>query len=345
MPEPLSYKGAGVDIDKASETKREMAGSLKSNDRRVLNQLGAFASLYDACFDEYEHPVLVLKTEEPGSKQKLSFKFGRVEQICYDMINHLVNDIIVMGAKPLAVQDAIICDKIEKDTVKRIVATIAQACKDQDCSLTGGETSEQPGVVEPGTYILTSSIVGIVEKSKIIDGSAIVEGDTVLAIASNGLHTNGYTLVRALMNDHPDITELQVDEESFIDTILRPHKCYHHSLKGLFHLPQLHGMAHITGGGIQDNLCRILPEDVQAVIDLARIRIPPVFKIIRNKGNVTDTDMLRTFNIGVGMVAVIDASAAESVQSHLARHNCESYAIGHIEEGNGKVTFRGTLNW
>ena len=204
MKEQLSYKKAGVDIDAADAVKKVMAKSLETADKRVLNKIGAFASLFDGTFPEYEHPVLVLKTEEPGSKQKLAFQYNRVSSICYDMINHLINDIITMGAKPLSVQDAIICGKLEKEVVTELVHSISQACREQDCVLIGGETSEQPGVLEAGIYILTASLVGVVEKSKIIDGSKIEEGDSVLAVASNGLHTNGYSLVRALMAQKPD---------------------------------------------------------------------------------------------------------------------------------------------
>src|SRR5512138_344466 len=168
MSNQFDDKKAGVDIDLANETKAEMASVINSSNKRLLNKLGAFSALYDINFPDLKHPVLVLKTEEPGSKQLLAFQYDRVESICYDMINHLINDCIVMGATPLTVQDAIICGKLEKDKVQRAVAAIAQACRDQGCLLTGGETSEQPGVLAAGTYILTSSIVGIVEKDRII---------------------------------------------------------------------------------------------------------------------------------------------------------------------------------
>lgn len=161
---PLTYNQSGVNINEANAAKKEMAASLETKEKRVLNKIGAFASLYDIRFPEYKEPVLVLKTEEPGSKQLLAFQHDRAESICYDMINHLINDCIVMGARPLSVQDAVICGKLEKKVVTRIVAAVAKACKKQECVLTGGETSEQPGMLEAGNYVLTSSIVGIVEK-------------------------------------------------------------------------------------------------------------------------------------------------------------------------------------
>ncbi|MFA5864198.1 MAG: phosphoribosylformylglycinamidine cyclo-ligase [Phycisphaerae bacterium] len=345
MKERLSYEKAGVNIDTADATKKAMAKSLETSDSRVLNKIGAFATLFDGRFPEYKHPVLVLKTEEPGSKQKLAFQYNRVSSICYDMINHLVNDIIVMGAKPLSVQDAIICGKLEKEVVGKIVESLSNACREQGCTLTGGETSEQPGVIEPGTYILTSSIVGVVEKSKIIDGSAIKEGDCVLAVASNGLHTNGYSLVRALIRDNPDILNTKVENESFLDAILKPHRCYYQALRDLFENPDLHGLAHITGGGIEGNLNRILPNHLNAVVELPEIHILPIFKTIHQVGNVEDRDMLRTFNLGVGMTAVAEPTSIDAIQKHLSKMGCDSNVIGKITKGEKRVVFSETLDW
>lgn len=345
MDEKLSYQKAGVDIDVADATKEAMAKSLETPDPRVLNKIGAFASLYDGSFPDLKHPVLVLKIEEPGSKQKLAFQHRRPVGIAYDLVNHLVNDIIVMGARPLAVLDVIICGKIEKEVVAEFVDALARACREQDCSLVGGETSEQPGVVEAGIYILAASIVGVADRDCIIDGSKIEIGDTVLAVASNGLHTNGYSLVRALMAKKPEITKAKVAGEPFLDAILRPHKCYWQPFRDLFAWPELHGMAHITGSGIAGNLERILPPGTDAAIDLAAIRILPIFKLIRDEGNVDDADMLRTFNLGVGMTLVVAPSAVARVQSHLAAKGCESYPIGHIVKGQQRVTYSGSLRW
>jgi phosphoribosylformylglycinamidine cyclo-ligase len=341
----LSYKDAGVDIDNADAAKRQMATTLKSNDKRLLNTVGAFASLFDGRFPGYDHPVLVLKTEEPGSKQLLAFQHGRVESVCQDMINHLVNDIIVMGATPLCVQDAVICGKLEKDIVTRIVAAIADACKAQGCVLTGGETSEQPGMLEPGRYVLTSSIIGVAEKAKVIDGSAIKKGDVVIAVASNGLHTNGYTLVRALMKKNPKLIKKRVDGDSFLDVILRPHTCYYQAVKDLFKMPELHGMAHITGGGIHGNLNRILPKSLDALIDLTKLNVLPVFTVIQQEGNVADSDMLRTYNMGVGMTMVVHPDAENEVIDHLKDHGHVAYPIGTIVSGSGEVRYTGKVRW
>jgi phosphoribosylformylglycinamidine cyclo-ligase len=342
MTESLSYKDAGVDIDNADATKRAMAAALETTNQRVLNKIGAFASLFDASFPEMKHPVLVLKTEEPGSKQKLAFQHGRVRSICFDMINHLVNDIIVMGATPLSVQDAVICGKLEKPIVNELVAAIAEACKAQECVLTGGETSEQPGVIEPGTYILSSSIIGVVEKERIIDGATIAASDVVIAVESSGLHTNGYSLVRALLARHPDLASTAIEGKTFLDLILEPHRCYYHAVKGLFNHPGLHGMAHITGGGIGGNLDRVLPVNLDAAIDLSALKVPPVFQEIQRRGNVLPEDMLRTFNLGVGLTVVAARESVGEILTHLNRFY-PAYPIGEIVAGGKKVRFSGTL--
>lgn len=343
----LSYADAGVDITMADATKEAMAETLRTTDARVLNSVDswAFASLFDGRFPGYDHPVLVLKTEEPGSKQLLAFQHDRVESICQDMINHLINDIAVMGASPLSVQDAVICGKLEKNVVTRIVKAVAEACKAHDCVLTGGETSEQPGVLAPGTYILTSSVIGIVEKAKVVDGSKIKAGDTVLAVASNGLHTNGYSLVRALMKKDPALERKDIDGMSFLDAILLPHTAYFPALKGIFGHAGLTGMAHITGSGIEGNLERILPANLNADIDLNAVKILPIFKAIRDAGDVNDAEMLRTYNMGVGLTIVCKKDAAAAITKHMkaAGHDC--YDIGTIVQGSRKVTFTGTLQW
>lgn len=292
-----------------------MSKHLETSDRRVLNGLGPFASLYDINFTEIKNPVLVLKSEEPGSKQKIAMEYGYTESICHDMINHLMNDIVVMGAKPLAVLDTIVCGNAEKDTIKTLVKGVSEACKENECSLVGGETSIQPLVVESGVYVLASSIAGIVEKSKVIDGSAIEEGDVVLAIASNGL--------------------------TFIEQIMKPHTPYYKSIKALFNRNIIHEMAHIIGGGIEGNLCRIIPDDLSAKIDLSKVRILNIFKYIRNSGNISDEEMLRTFNCGVGFNLVVSQRNKAMVMKHINQF----YEIGKIEKEVNKVIFEKRMNW
>lgn len=343
MQKEIKY---AVDIDAANNAKKKMAESLKSKDKRVMNSVGAFASLYDFQFPEYKNPVLVMKTEEPGSKQLLAFQHDRIESLCQDMINHLINDCIVMGAKPLMVQDAVICGKMEHDKVVRLVDGMAAACQAQDCTLTGGETSEQPGVLPPGTYILTSSVVGIVDKDKIIDGKGIRGGDLVIALESSGPHTNGYTLIRELLRQFPDIAEERAGGRSFVDLVLEPHRCYYKALRDLFPTGKLKGLAHITGGGIRENLDRVLPKHLDAAVDLGAYRILPVFKMIRRAGSVSDEQMLRTFNLGVGLAMVVSPKDAPSVFEHFLKSGLAAYQIGKIVDGgSGAVQVNGSLNW
>ncbi|HEY8598721.1 MAG TPA: phosphoribosylformylglycinamidine cyclo-ligase [Thermomicrobiales bacterium] len=347
--ERLSYAAAGVDIAAADAAKEAMATSLETADRRVLNRLGAFATLYDASFPGYRHPVLVLKTEEPGSKQKLALAHDRVESLCHDLVNHLINDIIVMGAHPLSVQDAIICGHLDGPIVNRLVAGLAEACRAQGCSLTGGETSEQPGVLDEGTYILVANAVGVVERDQIIDGARIAVGDRVISVASNGLHTNGYSLVRALLARDPELAQADVAGESFLDVILRPHRPYYAAVRDLFAHTGLHGLAHITGGGIGGNLRRIIPATLQAQIDLAALRPPAIFGVIRERGMVEDADMLRTFNLGAGLLVVAAPDAVEAITAHLTAQGYESNVIGEIIPADttetNRVAFIGALAW
>ncbi len=338
-----NYADAGVNIAEADAAKKQMKGLLKSNDKRVLNTVGAFASLFDGRFPGYKHPVLVLKTEEPGSKQLLAIENGKIGSLCQDLIHHLLNDIVVMGATPLSVQDCIVCGKLEKKVITKIVHGMAAACRTQGCVLTGGETSEQPGTVPAGTYVLTASVVGVVEKSHIIDGKKIRKGDRVLAVASNGLHTNGYSLVRRLMKEHPGILKERVGKDTFLNAILKPHTCYYRALRTLFGNAGLHGLAHITGGGIGGNLNRILPKNLDASINVSAIDVLPVFNVIQRYGDVADGEMLRTYNMGVGLTIVADPKAAPTMIKHLKKSGHDCYDIGEIVPGKGSVTFRGNL--
>lgn len=341
----FSYRSSGVDRDTENETKQEMAGALEAGDVRVLNKIGAFATLFDGSFPEYKHPVLVLKTEEPGTKQLLALQHDSVETICADLVNHLVNDSIVMGARPLSIQDCIVCGKVEKPIVLRMVRAFATAAKANECTLTGGETSWQPGVIPEGTYILTASIVGVVERERIIDGSKIQKGDTVLGLASSGVHTNGFSLVRKIIEASPGIVDEKVEGRSFVEVILTPHRAYYAALKDLFSQEGLVGLAHITGGGIKENLNRILPENTNAEIDLSAVRVLPIFGLLKKYGELEDADMLRTFNMGVGMCAVVRQEAVGVVVEHLTKQGIETYQMGIIKEGSGEVEFAGGLRW
>jgi len=344
MDEGSSYSRAGVDIDTADAAKRDMKSLLTAPKSLVLNELGAFASLIDGTFPALKHPVLVLKAEEPGSKQLLAFRERSHRTIAYDLVNHLLNDVVVMGAAPIAVLDTIICGNLERAVVVELVREIAQACRDQGCYLVGGETSEQPGTLPAGTYVLTATALGVVDKDRIIDGSKIEPGDQIVAFASSGPHSNGYSLIRHLMGDDPRLAEKRVGGRTFMEAILEPHRCYYQALKPLFASAQLHGLAHITGGGIRDNLQRILPAAVRAVIDLSRVRVPDVFRVIRQAGSIADDEMLRTFNLGVGLLAVLPAADADRLVA-APPNGFAVYPIGSIEAGCPTVEFRGSLTW
>ncbi len=342
----VSYSKAGVDISYTDAIKTEMEEFVSHGNPRVLNRMGAFASLYDFSFPEIKHPVLVLKAEEPGSKQKLAIEYGYTESICHDMINHLVNDIAVMNGRPLAVLDTIICGKAEKDTIKSLVKGISDACRENECVLIGGETSIQPQVVDKGIYVLTSTIAGVVDKEDVIDGSRIAAGDRMLAVASNGLHTNGYSLVRMLMEMYPEIKKEEIDGEGFIEYIMRPHTAYYPVLKRVVNQDEVAGMAHITGGGIEGNVRRIIPDGLCAEIDLAKIKVLPIFHLIRQMACAKDQEMLSTFNCGVGLIMVVRERFVRKIMHGIAPWmGC--YEIGVIREAKSeqKVDFVNALLW
>lgn len=342
----FTYENAGVDRQTHSEITTELKSQLEMKDPRILNRVGAFASLFEASFPGIKDPVLVLKAEEPGSKQYLAKQFGKIDNIGFDMINHLINDIIVMGAKPLAVLDVIICGKINKDDVLKIVGSINQACENHDCSLVGGETSEQPGVVPDDVFVLSSSVVGVVSKSKIIDGSRIRAGDKVIALSSNGLFTNGYALIRKLIATKPDILNKKVEGIDFIDAALKPHLAYYPYLKDILGSDQIHGLAHITADGISGNLERILPNGLSASISLSKIKILPIFSVIKQEGGVPEEDMLANFNLGVGMVAVTPPEESTSLIRYLGEKGLRVYEIGDIiKDKDNTVKYYGTINW
>lgn len=349
----INYKGSGVNIEMANNVKRQFEDVVSSHALthcKPINKVGAFASLIEIDLSKYKHPIFVLKSEEPGSKQLLSITNRRIEWIARDLINHLVNDIVVTGAVPCAILDTIICGKLEKDVVLKLVTEFSEACIENDCVLVGGETSEQPGVLQSGQYVLQASALGIVDKDNIIDGSNMICGDSLIALASNGLHTNGYSLVRKLMEEKPSIREEIIRGDSFIDCILKPHVSYAQVVKAILANNDngVRGMAHITGGGIHDNLLRILHGDnLQANVDLSAIKIPPIFGLLRQYADITDNEMLATFNVGVGLIIVADREKVDSIIALSKKYDIDAYTIGHISESTDykKVTFTDKFMW
>jgi phosphoribosylformylglycinamidine cyclo-ligase len=342
----LTYAKAGVDRDTHSEITQGLRTQLKMKDPRILNRVGAFASLFEASFPGIKDPVLVLKAEEPGSKQLLARQFNKIGYIGFDMINHLINDIIVMGAKPLAVLDVIIVGKLVKEEINTIISAINQACENQDCSLVGGEISEQPGVIPEGVFVLSSSVVGVVSKAKIIDGSRVKKGDSVIALASNGLHTNGYTLVRKLIATKPGMLKVKVNGEDFIDAALKPHTAYYPYLKEILNSPRVRGLAHITGDGIAGNLERILPAGLSALVHLDKIEVHPIFKVIKEVGGIPESDMIANLNMGVGMTMVTSPVEEPGMMRYLESKGIHAYHIGDIiSDVDNTVKYAGKLSW
>jgi phosphoribosylformylglycinamidine cyclo-ligase len=342
----LTYAKAGVDRDTHSEITQGLRTRLKMKDPRILNRVGAFASLFEAKFPGIKDPVLVLKAEEPGSKQLLAKQFNKIDNIGFDMINHLINDIIVMGARPLAVLDVIVVGKLVKDEVNTVISAINQACEDQDCNLVGGEISEQPGVVPEGVFVLSSSVVGVVDRAKIIDGSRIKKGDKVIGLASNGLHTNGYTLVRKLIATKHEILHVTINGNDFIDAALKPHIAYYPYLKEILDSPRVHGLAHITGDGISGNLERILPDGLSALVHLDKIEVLPIFQVIREVGKVPEDDMVANLNMGVGMTMVTSSGEEPRMMRYLELKGIHAYDIGEIiEDKDNTVKYSGEIKW
>lgn len=339
-----SYRKAGVDLAYTNLMKEEMKEILHHNDAHILNGIGPFASLYDLSFSEVLNPVLVLKAETPGSKFKLAMEYGYLDSICHDLVNHLVNDIAVMGATPLAVLDTILCGCAQKETIHTFIKGMQEACHLNNCSLIGGETSIQPQVFDSKTYVLSASIAGIVPKDQLIDGTAIKEADVVLAVASNGLHTNGYSLVRMLLAQYPKLASTKMEESTFIQQVMKPHTAYYPLLKKLMANHPIHGMAHITGGGILANISRIIPESCSVHLDLNCVQTLDIFRILKEWGSISDEEMLATFNCGVGLVLIVPSERKEAIMQEVnATFPC--YEIGFVEKGSQKCICTNNIQW
>ena len=310
-----AYRAAGVDIDAGNRAVELMAEAVRSTyGPEVLAGIGAFGGLYDAAgLQRAARPVLVASTDGVGTKTKVATALGRVEGLGEDIVNHCVNDILVQGARPLFFLDYVASSQLDPEVVARIVAGAARACRQAGCALLGGETAEMPGVYAPGEIDVVGTIVGWVERDEIIDGSAIAPGDVAVGLASSGLHTNGYSLARRalagerLTGEHPALGR------PLGEALLEPHRSYLPVVERLRSRVRIKGLAHITGGGFDDNIPRILPEGVSVRLDPASWPVPPLFRLIQRLGGVAEAEMYRVFNMGVGMVAFVargDAPAA-----------------------------------
>jgi len=343
-PLKMTYAGAGVDIDAATDAKTRIRNLARATfTPGVLADIGSFGALFRLEPDRYREPLLVSSCDGVGTKLKVAFLTGIHNTVGYDLVSHCVSDILVQGARPLFFLDYIACGKLEAAVVEQVVSGLARGCREMRCALIGGETAEMPDVYTPGEYDLAGFIVGIVDRSRLVDGSRIRVGDRLIGIASAGLHTNGYSLARRLFFDRLGLAPADPVPElgaSVAEVLLAPHRSYFSLLEPLLDLPVLKGMAHITGGGITENLPRILPAGTAAEIRKGSWPVLPVFAYMQRRGGIEEGEMYRAFNMGIGMILVVSPEDLPLVTSHLAARNEPCYEIGAITRGDGKVHYR-----
>jgi phosphoribosylformylglycinamidine cyclo-ligase len=338
----LDYRDAGVDISAADEAKRRIKALARGTfNASVLSEIGSFGGMFRPDLGRYEDPVLVASTDGVGTKIQVAIAAGVHDTVGYDIVAHCVNDILVQGATPLFFLDYIALGRMDPERVEQIVAGIVRACSEFSCPLIGGETAEMPGTYAPGDYDLAGFIVGIVEKSRALTGEAVQEGDTLLGLPSSGLHTNGYTLARKALFEG---LGLRVDARqpelgtTVGEALLAPHRAYLAALEPLIERRKIHALAHITGGGFPGNIPRVLPKGLGARISRSAWTVPPLFRLIQKGGAVSDDEMFRTFNMGIGMVVVVAPGDLHDVEHSLERRGEPSYVIGSVVAGAG-VTF------
>ncbi len=334
----MDYKASGVDIDAGNETVRRIRSLARSTfTPGVLSDIGSFGGLFRIEPGRYKEPVLVASADGVGTKLKIAFMAGRHDTVGADLVNHCVNDILVQGAEPIFFLDYLATGKLAPDVAESIVGGMAQACRDNNCALLGGETAEMPGFYQDGEYDLAGFIVGAVDRARLINGRTIAVGDVLVGVPSSGLHTNGYSLARRIVFD-----TLKLDVGSYVselemtvgDALLEPHRSYLPFVQPLLDATRIKGMAHITGGGITDNLPRILPHGTAAVIDAASWTVPALFTWLRQAGDVPIDDMMRTFNMGIGLIIAVAGDQAEPLISELAaRGGREARVIGEVVPG------------
>lgn len=329
-PPSLTYRDAGVDIDAGME----LVDRIKPLARRtvrpeVLAGIGGFGALF-ALPARFREPVLVSGTDGVGTKLKLAFLLDRHDTIGIDLVAMSVNDILVQGAEPLFFLDYFACGKLDVDTAAQVIAGIARGCELAGCALIGGETAEMPGMYPPGEYDLAGFAVGVVEKSRIITGQDIAPGDVVLGLASSGAHANGYSLIRKILDATGTDLAADFHGRPLGEVILAPTRIYVKSVLALIERLPVKGLAHITGGGLTENIPRILPSHVSAELDRQSWPLPPLFRWLMEAGNVPETEMYRTFNCGIGMVVVVAEEVAREAAACLAAAGETVYTLGHI---------------
>lgn len=340
-----AYKAAGVDIAAGNEAVERMKKHVQKTMRpEVLTGLGGFGALFGLDIQKYKNPVLVSGTDGVGTKLKLAFAMDRHDTIGIDAVAMCVNDIVVQGAEPLFFLDYLACDKVVPEKIEAIVKGIADGCEQAGCALIGGETAEMPGMYGHGEYDIAGFSVGIVDRDQVITGKNIQPGDAVIGLASNGLHSNGFSLVRRVLleqsgfnlNDKVPGMDWTIGEE-----LLVPTRIYVKPLLSLMKSFKIKGMAHITGGGFIENIPRVLPPEVDVDIDFGAWTVHPIFELIRNKGSISYKDMFTTFNMGIGMVIIISAKDLDAFMNEAEILGEKPYLIGRVTEGDRAVRFNG----
>ena len=334
---PLTYKDAGVDIDAGNELVERIRPLVRRTRRpEVLAGIGGFGGLFALPQGRYRDPVLVSGTDGVGTKLMLAQQLGVHDTIGIDLVAMCVNDVLVQGAEPLFFLDYFACGKLDNDVATDVIAGIAEGCLQSGAALIGGETAEMPDMYAPGQYDLAGFTVGAVDRERIIDGSRIRAGDAIIGLASTGPHSNGYSLIRKILERAPEAT---IDEMPAAARLLAPTKIYVKPVLDLLAEVAVRGLAHITGGGITENIPRVLPEDIAAEIDTASWQQGPVFDFLQTHGNIETMEMRRTFNCGVGMVVVVNAAAADDAIALLSEHGESAWRIGQVAAGKQEVRY------
>ncbi|MEL1134746.1 phosphoribosylformylglycinamidine cyclo-ligase [Desulfitobacterium sp. THU1] len=336
-----SYRQAGVDIDAGNQAVELMKPAVKRTLRpEVMGGLGGFGGLFALDLKKYPEPVLVSGTDGVGTKLKLAFQMNRHDTIGQDAVAMCVNDILVQGAEPLFFLDYLAVGKLVPEQVAEVVGGIAKGCELTGCALIGGETAEMPGFYAQGEYDIAGFAVGAVNRPDLIDGSQIKEGDVLIGIASSGFHSNGYSLVRKVFT--PDLWDKVYPElgETLGEALLRPTRIYVKSVLPLLEKKQILGMAHITGGGLTENIPRILPEGLGVSVDRSAWQVPALFKLLQTMGEVAEEEMLRTFNMGIGFVLIVHPHDVEEIQGQLRAAGEESFVFGEVQGQSKGVNYR-----
>jgi phosphoribosylformylglycinamidine cyclo-ligase len=343
----MRYADAGVDISVADQAKqriRTLAG--RTFNSNVLAPIGGFGSLFRFDQKRWREPVLVSSTDGVGTKLKIASALGVHSTVGVDIVNHCVNDILTQGAEPLFFLDYLAMGKLDPRVIEQIIEGMSRAAKLAGCALIGGETAEMPGFYGPGEYDLAGFIVGAVDRRNMLGAARVKAGDILIALASSGLHTNGYSLARKLV-----FQVARLKPETYVSDVhnkigaelLKPHRCYWPVLKNVVARGWLSAMAHITGGGITGNLPRVLPRTVQATIDLGSWPVLPIFRYLARIGKIEEEELLRTFNLGAGMILVVPPKHVRKVETELKRRREKYYVIGRLEPGRPRVVYNGRL--